>query len=80
MDVPHPIIYPISFVEDAVFIGALVKINPLTWYITYFREVFLYGRFPGAAMNLICAAYSLGMLSLGLLVFKKAQDKFILHL
>ena len=75
-----PIIYPISFVEDAVFIGALVKINPLTWYITYFREVFLYGRFPGAAMNLICAAYSLGMLSLGLLVFKKAQDKFILHL
>ncbi|MCL2539547.1 MAG: ABC transporter permease [Oscillospiraceae bacterium] len=75
-----PIIYPVSFVEGAFLIETLVKVNPLTWYITYFRDVLLYGRIPGAALNLVCAAYSLGMLGLGLFVFKKAQDKFILHI
>lgn len=75
-----PIIYPLSYVEDSFLIGTVVKINPLTWYITYFREVFLYGLVPDFTTNVVCAAYSAGMLCLGLIFFRKTQDKFILHI
>ena len=75
-----PIIYPLSFVEGSFIIESIVKLNPLTWFITYFRDVFLYGTFPGAAMNAVCAAYSFGMLGLGLIVFKQTQDRFVLHI
>ena len=75
-----PIIYPVSLVEDSVIIGSIVKVNPLTWYITYFREVFLYGRLADTATNIVCFLYSAGMLCFGLIFFKKTQDRFILHI
>ncbi|MCL1830309.1 MAG: ABC transporter permease [Oscillospiraceae bacterium] len=75
-----PVIYPLSIVENTPVVGLIVKFNPLTWYITYFRDLFLYGTIPNLTTTLICIAYSFGMFILGLFVFRKAQDKFILHL
>lgn len=75
-----PIIYPLSLVKDAPVIGPIVKYNPLTWFITYFRDLFLYSQIPDFQTTLICIAYSLGMFIIGFVVFRKSQDKFVLHL
>ena len=75
-----PIIYPISMVENAPIVGTIVKINPLTWFITYFRDLFIFGRIPDLNASLICFGYSMGMFIIGFIVFRKSQDKFILHI
>ncbi len=82
-----PILYPISIFDNidasATFsriIKAVVTSNPMTHYVEYFRDVVIYRTIPGLRENLICMAISLVSLLLGSLVFKKAQDKFILHI
>ena len=74
-----PIIYPLSALEGS-FIWYIAKINPLTWYVEYFRNVLIYGQLPTALDNYVCFGYGLVFLLLGLLVFKKKQDTFILYI
>ncbi len=74
-----PIIYPKSTVS-AGLLGLVVNINPLTWYVEYFRAVVIYGQLPTLEMNIICFGYALVFPVIGLLLFKKLQDKFILHI
>lgn len=75
-----PIIYPISRLGESGFIRTIVNINPLTWFVTYFRTVFLNGALPDLTMNLVTFGYAVGMLLIGLIVFKKTQDRFVLHI
>lgn len=58
----------------------LIALNPLYQYITAFRDTVMYGQLLSGAQILICAAWALVMLALGLLVFKKTQDKFVLYM
>jgi ABC-2 type transport system permease protein len=58
----------------------ILQYNPTYHFVNYFRQTTLYGTVPSLRLNVICAAFSLGALTLGLAVFKKAQDKFILHI
>ncbi len=74
-----PIIYPLSALEGGR-IWYIAKINPLTWYVEYFRNVLIYGQLPTALDNYVCFGYGILFLLLGLLVFKKKQDKFILYI
>ena len=57
-----------------------IETNPMYRYISFFRQVIMEGTFPGIEENLICLAWSIGMLITGLVVFYKAQNKFILHI
>lgn len=82
-----PILYPMSIFDNinvsatfSRFIKIVVTFNPMTHYVQYFRDVVIYHTIPGLRENLICMAISLGTLFIGALVFKKAQDKFILHI
>ncbi len=80
-----PILYPISIFENisspfSSLIKILVTYNPMTHYVEFFRDVFMYATFPDVKEVLICTAISLGSLLFGGLVFKKAQGKFILHI
>lgn len=59
---------------------AVVEGNPLYQYITSFREIIIYGRFPSVEQNLICIIWSLGALLIGGLVFGITQKKYILHI
>ena len=61
-------------------IRGIVEFNPMYQYISFFRTVIMDGVFPDLSHNLICIAWSLGMIIAGLLVFYKTQDKFILHI
>jgi ABC-2 type transport system permease protein len=73
-----PILYPVDILPDAV--KGFVNVNPMYYYVDYFRQVMMYGTAPDLQANLICASFSLVFLLLGLLVFKKAQDRFILYI
>jgi len=72
-----PIIYPVDALPERVM--KLIQLNPLYHYVTYFRDVMMYGRVPGLMENLICIGISLFFLGIGLMVFKKYQDEFILR-
>jgi len=71
-----PVIYPINVLPDTV--QKIVKLNPLYYYIDYFRQIVMYGTVPSLRFNLICITCSTGFLILGLYIFLKKQDKFIL--
>ncbi len=73
-----PIIYPVSILPD--FVLNIVKMNPLYYYVEYFRSIFVYGVVPGITDNMVCVTFSLVSLLIGLTVFKKNQDKFILYI
>ena len=75
-----PIIYPL---DSSILPEKLIKfinLNPLTHYITYFRNVMIYGRVPTLTDNLICMGFSLSVFLFGIAVFRKKQDKFVLHI
>jgi ABC-2 type transport system permease protein len=73
-----PIIYPISLVPS--WLANLIKLNPLYYYIDCFRSVMIYGRIPTVGDIAICFFYAVAMLMLGLVVFRKNQDKFVLYI
>ena len=75
-----PIIYPVEIVQDSAVIFGIIQCNPMYYYVGYFRDLLMYNTIPDLRWNLICILFSLGALALGLLVFKKTQDKFILHI
>lgn len=58
----------------------VVHYNPIYQYITFFRKIILEGVFPNMQTNLLCILYSVVALILGLSVFYKLQDRFILHI
>ena len=73
-----PIIYPIDILP--AWLASVMRFNPLYHYITYFRDVMIYGRVPSLYENLICILFSVLFLALGILCFRKAQDKFVLYI
>jgi len=73
-----PLFYPVSVLKDNVPI--MLTINPMCHYVQYFRSLVLYGKIPGIMENLICAMISGIMFVLGVMLFRKSQDKFILHI
>ena len=75
-----PIIYPVSILEDHPKLMFLMKLNPMYYYVEYFRKVVLYGELPNLKENLVCLAFSFVMLIIGLIVFRKKQDKFVLYM
>jgi ABC-2 type transport system permease protein len=73
-----PIIYPINIVPE--WLQSIIRFNPLYHYLTYFRNVMIYGTVPSLTDNLICFGFSLIFLLVGITVFRKNQDKFVLHI
>ncbi len=74
-----PIFYDIEMLKGSA-VYPIVRYNPLTCYITYFRDVFIYGNVPTLEQNLLCFGYGLAALVLGTWAFKRTQDRFILHI
>ena len=72
-----PIIYPIEIVPDKY--RFLIYLNPLHYIITCFRDIVLYSKIPSLNLNLICLILSVGSFGIGLWLFGKKQDKFILY-
>lgn len=73
-----PIFYPMDMLPKQV--QTLVYFNPMYHYITYFRDIVVYGKTPNLNSNLICLLFGGLFLLLGLAEFKKRQNRMILFI
>jgi len=73
-----PVIYPMSMLPNTI--KSIVMLNPLTNYLIMFRDVMFYATMPSVESLLIGAVEMVIALALGLWVFYKKQDGFILDL
>lgn len=76
-----PIIYGIDLLRGkADWLVTLLEFNPMYHYVSFLRSIIIDGCSPALMEYVVCGAFSLGMLLIGALVFKKTQDKFILYI
>lgn len=73
-----PIFYPESIIPSNY--RWIIKANPLYHFINYLRMIVREGTIPNSAMNIQCFLISIVTLLLGIFIFMKKQDKFILHI
>ena len=72
-----PIMYDINLISANL--QPWLKLNPLYHYINFAREIILYGRMPQPFTWVTCLVSSVAVLLVGVIVFKKTQDKFIYY-
>lgn len=75
-----PVIYPTTVVEQQHDLFMIMKLNPMYYYVKYFRDIVMYNTIPDLKFNLICIGISIISLVFGILIFKKCQKNFILYL
>ena len=73
-----PIFYPVSIIPDQWL--TLYKCNPLYHIIRFFRILIIDGVSPEPKAYLLCFLVSAVPLLIGVLIFRRNQDKFILNL
>lgn len=73
-----PIIYAMSFLPEQV--QKIVMLNPLTHFLIIFRECVLYGENISIKILGVSILETLIMLGIGIYVFTKRQDKFIMDI
>lgn len=72
-----PLFYPVELLPDTL--QKAEAFNPMYHYVTYFRDIFLYGITPGLEENLVCLGMAAITFLVGYLVFRKFEKKFILY-
>lgn len=73
-----PIFYPESLLYERF--PLVLNLNPMYHYISFFRNIVLYGKVPSIEQNLICLGISFIFMAVGIILFYKKQDKFILYI
>ena len=73
-----PVFYPESIIPAKLL--TLYHMNPMYQYITFARICIIDGVSPEPMAYLWCIVSSLVVLGLGIMTFKKNQDKFVLYL
>lgn len=73
-----PIFYPITIIPEKL--RWILVLNPMHHFIAYFRDVVLYNTIPEFATNVECLLIGAIFMAIGLLLFYKKQDKFILYI
>ncbi len=76
-----PLFYSIEslHLQNELF-AFLMQLNPMYQYVTYFRNVVLYGMVPSLATHAIIYGWGIGMTALGVIVFKLNENKMIIRL
>lgn len=72
-----PLFYPISIIPD--HFRWIISLNPLYHMVECFRTCAIYGGIPSLWQNLVCLFLSMLSLGIGLFVFFREQDRFILY-
>ena len=73
-----PIMYDINLISNPT-LQLIMKFNPLYQIINFARSIILYGNVPTLGQFAGCAVSSILVLLVGVIVFKKNQDKFIYY-
>lgn len=73
-----PIFYPESILPP--FMVSVMEFNPMYHFIRFIRFIILNGGIPDPKAWVYCALFAIISLSIGVYVFKRNQNKFILNL
>lgn len=73
-----PVIYPMSILPEKI--RMIVMLNPLTNYLIMFRDLMMENTLPSFSSLLIGFVEVAAALALGIYVFYKNQDEFILNI
>ena len=73
-----PIFYPISMLPESI--GHLIKLNPITSFVELLRYAVLYDSLAPLKYHAYSIAWCVLVVGLGLYIFNKKQDNFILKL
>ncbi len=73
-----PVFYPESIIPSTII--EVYRMNPLYQYMNFLRSIVLYGTAPDPGCFGYCLAAALVSLGIGLLVFRKHQNKFATYL
>ena len=72
------IFYTIDIVPR--YIHFMFYLNPIYIYITYFREIVVFGSFPSFELHALAGGYAILGLIIGFYTYYKLQDKFIYYI
>lgn len=72
------IFYSIDILPE--WLQTVVALNPAYKYISFIREIVMFGTFPSLATNISCALAAIVSLVIGIAVFRKYQGRFILYI
>ena len=72
--------YPETMLSADSIALVFIHLNPIYWYITSMRQVILWGQPLTGRMYLVCTGCAVVSLLVGVTVFRKTQDKFVLHI
>ena len=73
-----PVIYPMSILPERV--KFFVMLNPITNIVMMFRDLYMYNTIPKLSSFVVAIMETVFICILGVFVFLKKQDKFILDL
>ena len=81
------LIYPLSMIEKQFdpdsplrFVVYIIKYNPMSVYVNFFRDIVMNNTVPSLEQNLLCIGYGVVALIIGIFTFKKLEKKFILYI
>lgn len=75
-----PIFYPEAMLGRNAILLTVVRLNPVYWYVALFRQLVLYGIVPTFYQWFVPCLCAVVALVAGLVIFRKTQDDFILHI
>lgn len=73
-----PIMYDINMISQEL--QFFFKINPLYQFVNFARMIILYNQAPSAESFIACGLSAILVLIIGVVVFRKNQDKFIYYI
>lgn len=78
-----PIMYPESILVGSKFqtmMTFIFHVNPLYYFVKYARTAVLDNAVPSLQLHVACLVCAIAMLIIGILFFRKKQDKFIYYI
>ena len=74
-----PLFYTVDGLKNPT-IMKFIKINPMTQFVTMFRDMIQWGSVPSWGAYLYAYAFGLGMWGIGYLFYRLLRKKFILYI
>jgi ABC-type polysaccharide/polyol phosphate export permease len=71
-----PIFYPAEIIPKKYI--NFIHLNPLLYYVNYFRDIIYLNKFPSFRLNLLCFAFGITAYIIGSYIFKKNENMFVL--
>lgn len=72
-----PLFYPVEILPEVM--QAAEVFNPMYHYVTYFRDIAMYNTMPDVFEQIVCLGMALTTFTVGIIVFKATEKKFILY-